>query len=255
MNQLINSKPIYIGTAGWAQRKEQAHLFLTEGSHLERYASVYNCVEINSAFYRNHMGRSYKRWAEAVPQGFLFSVKLSKIYTHEHKLKVADDHLQKILSDIAELGSKLGVLLVQLPPSLKFDTSTAERFFTKVNSWFPAGVVVEPRHTTWSSEEALRFLSDLNVSVVHADPDLIGLPNRYRQKINYLRLHGTPQIYKSSYTAAFLNQTYSNLLDMQSKKTQQNWVVFDNTTYGYATENAFELQNICSQFKPPELTL
>lgn len=255
MSQLINSKPVFIGTAGWAQRKEQAHLFVTEGSHLERYASLYNCVEINSAFYRDHMGKSYKRWADSVPNGFLFSVKLSKVYTHEHKLKLVDDHLQKVLGDIAELGPKLGVLLVQLPPSLKFDMATCEKFFSKVISWFPAGVVVEARNTTWSNENTLRALKDLNVSLVHADPDLLSLPNRYRQNINYLRLHGTPQIYKSSYTSTFLNQTYSNLLDLQSKKTLQNWVVFDNTTYGYATENALELQTICRQFKSPELTL
>jgi hypothetical protein len=44
--------PIYIGCAGWNVRKEPADLFAGQGTHLERYASRFRCVEINSSIYR-----------------------------------------------------------------------------------------------------------------------------------------------------------------------------------------------------------
>jgi hypothetical protein len=58
---------IWVGCAGWALSSKVADLFLTEGSHLERYAQVFSCVEINSSFYRPHQARTYARWADSVP--------------------------------------------------------------------------------------------------------------------------------------------------------------------------------------------
>lgn len=43
------SPSIRVGTAGWNVPKEHAAGFPVEGSHLERYAQVFNAVEINSS--------------------------------------------------------------------------------------------------------------------------------------------------------------------------------------------------------------
>lgn len=245
--------PILIGTAGWAYRKEQAQLFLTEGSHLEKYAEVYNAVEINSSFHREHMGKSYKRWAASVPSYFRFSVKLSKIYTHEHKLKKVDDNLKMTLDNIMQLGSNFGVLIVQLPASLKFDFATAEKFFSTLAKCFPAPIVIEPRHLSWTTVQAIELIHHFHISIVHADPDLIRLPVGFSQTVNYFRLHGSPQIYKSSYEEGFLNEIFHKLSDLQNRHTQQNWVVFDNTAYGYANQNAIRMQEICGCRKSIDL--
>ena len=44
----------HVAIAGWSIRKEHADLFAAEGSHLQRYASRFAAVEINSSFYRSH---------------------------------------------------------------------------------------------------------------------------------------------------------------------------------------------------------
>ena len=61
-----------IGTAGWVIPQQSAERSAGEGSHLQRYARVMNCVEINSSFHRAHRPATWARWAEAVPEDFRF---------------------------------------------------------------------------------------------------------------------------------------------------------------------------------------
>lgn len=53
--------PLYIGCAGWSLPREHWPAFVTEGTHLQRYASRFNAVEINSSFYRAHLPATYAR--------------------------------------------------------------------------------------------------------------------------------------------------------------------------------------------------
>ena len=71
-----------IGCAGWSIHKDAAAAFPVEGSHLERYARVFPAVEINSSFYRPHKPETYARWADSVPDGFRFAVKVPRAITH-----------------------------------------------------------------------------------------------------------------------------------------------------------------------------
>ena len=77
---------IRIGCAGWNLPKAHADAFPPEGSHLERYAGVFDSVEINSSFYRSHRAQTYARWAASVPPTFRFAVKLPCTITHAHRL-------------------------------------------------------------------------------------------------------------------------------------------------------------------------
>lgn len=81
----------HVAIAGWSIRKEQSELFAADGSHLQRYASRFTAVEINSSFYRSHKRDTYQRWAAAVPQDFRFAVKMPKTLTHEHCLEKTGD--------------------------------------------------------------------------------------------------------------------------------------------------------------------
>ena len=71
-----------IGCAGWSIPKAHAGAFPAVGTALERYAQVFDCVEINSSFYRSHRPSTYERWAASVPDHFRFSVKMPKQITH-----------------------------------------------------------------------------------------------------------------------------------------------------------------------------
>ena len=188
--------PTRIGTAGWSIPKEHAAPFPATGSHLKRYAKVLNAVEINSSFYRPHRTGTYERWAASVPEEFRFAVKIPKAITHERRLKEAGDLLDRFLLEVAGLGPRLGPLLVQLPPSLAFQDSVADRFLADLRSRIAGSIVCEPRHASWFTPDVDGLLGELRVARVAADPAPVagaGEPGGWRS-LSYYRLHGSPRI-------------------------------------------------------------
>src|SRR5258708_2979797 len=102
------SLDLRVGCAGWSIPKKQAHHFPGAGSHLERYAGRFNAVEINSSFYRPHRPTTYARWADSVPAGFRFAVKVPREITHERRLVDAAEGLDRFLAEACALGDRLG---------------------------------------------------------------------------------------------------------------------------------------------------
>src|SRR6187455_2774480 len=123
---------IRVGVAGWSVSRYLTHRFPPDGTHLERYAHTFSCVEINSSFYRHHSAATYAKWAAATPPRFLFAVKLFQVITHELALCGARQLVRQFLDETAGLGRKRGPVLVQLPPSLRYDARVVGRFFDMV---------------------------------------------------------------------------------------------------------------------------
>jgi uncharacterized protein YecE (DUF72 family) len=230
---------IRIGTAGWTIPKQHAAEFPSQGTHLQRYAARFSCVEINSAFYRPHKPATYARWAASVPPDFRFAVKLPREITHIRRLVDIDDPLNRFLSEVAALGVRLGPLLVQLPPGLGFNQTIAHAFFETLRARFDGLAVCEPRHPSWFTHPAGSMLQHFQIARAAADPAPVpgaavpgGCP-----KLVYYRLHGSPRIYYSEYGAEYLDALASALCG----DAQEHWCIFDNTALGHATHDALEL--------------
>ena len=161
---------IHIGIAGWSIRREQADLFKPGPSHLARYATRFNAVEINSSFYRPHRRSTYERWAASVPKDFRFSAKLPRAITHHARLADPEAALDLFAAEVLGLGEKLGPLLAQLPPSLAFDSARAGFFFKALRVRFDGLLACEPRHASWFGKEADALLKRHHVARVAADP-------------------------------------------------------------------------------------
>lgn len=234
---------VYIGTAGWAIPPGSRDLIIGEGSHLERYSRFLNAVEINSSFYRDHKPETYRRWAESVPSDFQFAVKLNKYFTRERGLTVAGDELKQVVDGYLELGDKLGTLLIQTPGRVKFQPSIADRFFNELRHGYDGEVVFEPRHRSWATQEAVDLLAGYGINKVLADPEPCPLSKKLRSQLEYVtyfRLHGTPEMYKSRYSIEIIQRIAAKIKELTAQGGEV-WCIFDNTTYGYATENALEL--------------
>jgi uncharacterized protein YecE (DUF72 family) len=233
---------IHVGTAGWSiPRAEQSH-FPPGESHLARYAEVLPAVEINSTFHRPHRVSTFERWAASVPRAFRFSVKIPSTITHDQRLGDSAALLKAFLADLAPLGSRLGCLLVQLPPSLAFDARVARAFFSVLRKRFDRGVALEPRHASWFGNRADRLLKEFEVARVAANPPRAegdGEPGGWRG-LAYFRLHGSPRMYYSSYEDEFLGALAEQLRALQRRRIP-TWCIFDNTTLGAATGNALSL--------------
>ncbi len=245
---------VFIGIAGWSIASPLAPFFERKGSHLERYAQRFNAVEINSSFYRHHRSKTYAKWAASVPEGFRFSVKLARIFTHERKLNLDSEgemELRETLAGIEALGAKLGPLLVQLPPSLEFEETTAQRFFNVLASAFTGVVVAEPRHRSWRTEAALALLNRAGLTLVFSDPSPIYRWEEYLQlqpSIHaYSRLHGTPVIYRSEYGSERIEALAGDLLKFTASAHSEVWCIFDNTALGHAIPDALKMQAALSK--------
>ncbi len=227
----------FIGTAGWTIPKIAKDLFPPAGSHLQRYSKCLNGVEINSSFYRPHQPKTYLRWAQETDANLRFSVKMTKIFTHEKKLGVEKEELESWLEPVSHLGEKLGALLVQIPPKLEFEESVANAFFKNLRQSTDTMIAFEPRHLSWTTKTAREIMAFYDVTKVEADPERCPTPST-RKRSRYLRLHGSPEIYKSNYGHDALRNWAEDL-----RNSKDSWVIFDNTTFGYATLNALDLKN------------
>lgn len=232
---------ILVGCAGWSLSKEVAAPFPLDGSHRERYAALFNAVEINSSFYRPHRPQTYARWAASVPPGFRFSVKLPRSISHQKRLVDADEELQRFAAESGELGDKLACILVQLPPSLAFDAALASAFFARLRLAFPCMLACEARHPSWFGDAATAALAAHGISRVHADPPAGQAgPHTPSAPEAYLRLHGTPKIYYSSYSDQYLEHV-AQTLRAHARAGRSAWCIFDNTASGAAVPNALSL--------------
>jgi uncharacterized protein YecE (DUF72 family) len=234
-----------IGTAGWSLPREAQPRFTGEGTHLERYARVFRCVEINSTFYRPHRASTFARWAASVPAGFRFALKIPKTITHEAKLAGTRSLLEGFLADIKPLGVAADCLLVQLPPKLEFEARRAHAFFSFLRDRFPRSIAVEPRHTSWFTPAGERPLRELRIARVAADPPRApggGEPGGW-DGLFYYRLHGFPRVYYSSYDSDFLDRLAIRMGGASPAGTP-TWCIFDNTALGAATSNALNLMDV-----------
>lgn len=233
---------LFVGTAGWSVPLTSRDKFPEAGTQLERYASVLKAAEINSSFHRSHRPDTYQRWALSVPADFRFSVKLPKTITHVARLVGFETHLKRFVGEVAGLGPKLGCLLVQLPPSLEFDPVVSENFLVALMAEIACPVVIEPRHRTWFGVDASRLLRRVGVSRVAADPAVVqsAAEPGGSSRVVYFRLHGSPNVYSSPYTASYLDGLAFRLRKY-AKTNSPVWCMFDNTIRGEATANALYL--------------
>jgi uncharacterized protein YecE (DUF72 family) len=239
---------IYIGCAGWSIRSEHREHFAAEGTHLARYASTFNGVEINSSFYRPHRPATYQRWADSTPDGFRFAVKMPRSITHEAQLRDVDSLLDRFLNEAKALGDKLGPLLVQLPPKLAFDAPTVEPFVASLRERFDGAIVCEPRHASWFTNDAEQLLAKFHVGRVAADPACVpeaATPGGWSESV-YYRWHGSPKVYYSSYDQSRL-ETLAAALRSHSATGRDAWCIFDNTALGGATLNALRARELVAK--------
>lgn len=236
-----------IGTAGWSIPSAVADRLPPPGAHLERYARVMAAVEINTSFYRPHRRQTWERWAASTPEGFRFSVKAPKLLSHDQRLAAPETVLDRFAAEIAGLGDRLGVVLIQLPPNLAFDEPLAEAFFAAAAERLPVPIALEPRHASWFEPAVDGWLADHRVARVAADPARVPAaaePGGWRG-LTYYRLHGSPRVYYSAYAPEVLTALARRLI--VEAASAPVWCILDNTAGSQALPDALTLRAATGQ--------
>jgi uncharacterized protein YecE (DUF72 family) len=246
----IDPSAIRIATAGWAMPPSATprDRLSRADTALARYARVLPATELNSSFHRHHRPSTYARWAESTPAAFRFALKLPKAITHDARLELgaALPVLDRFLGEAGELGARRGPLLVQLPPSLAFEPARVEAFLVALRERWSNGVACEPRHASWFEADADALLVAHQVARVAADPARVPAASEPGgwDGLAYVRWHGSPRTYYSSYAEQQLVGLAARLRALAAGPAEDVWCVFDNTAAGAALGNARRLQEL-----------
>lgn len=115
---------VFLGLPVWNRPDWAGELYppsTAPGERLAAYARTFNAVEGNTTFYATPPPATVARWAAQTGPAFRFCFKLPRAITHDRMLVNAGRELEAFMAVLAPLGSRLGPVLVQLPP--RFDPS------------------------------------------------------------------------------------------------------------------------------------
>ena len=236
----------FIGTSGFFYRHWKG-IFYPEGlpqkKWLEFYANSFDTLELNSTFYHLPKENTVKAWVNRTPDNFVFSVKASKFITHTKRLRNVEESLQLFIQRAALFGNKLGVILFQLPPSMRKDMTLLKNFLSLLDK--NGQYAIEFRDKGWLSDEIYDTLKEYNVAFCISDTPRYPYAEVVTANFSYIRLHGHTALYASDYTKDQLTH-YANLIKKWSKNNITSYVYFDNDFSGYAVKNALQLKKLLS---------
>ena len=161
---------LYLGTSGFGYPEWKGGFYpedLKDADMLSFYAGRFPSVEINYTFRRSPAPTTLTRWAESTREGFRFALKAHQRITHTRRLAGADTEVSDFLDRARTLGERLGPILFQCPPSLRFDRARLEAFLAYLPPTFR--YAMEFRHPSW--EEARPLLDEQGVAWCFAETD------------------------------------------------------------------------------------
>lgn len=187
---------LIVGTCGWSYPDWVGPFYpagTESGRMLERYARVFDAVEVNSTFYAVPPRERVQRWARATPESFRFSVKAPRELTHEARLELDETGrpaVEAFRQALDPLGGKLDRILVQLPPSLSAGEGFERLEHLLELEPFPVPVCVEARHPSWGEPEVLDTLEALEATWVWSENEGWSTPPALTRDEVYLRFIG-----------------------------------------------------------------
>jgi uncharacterized protein YecE (DUF72 family) len=182
---------LYTGTSGFAYPTWKPRFYpadVPEKKFLEHYARRLNCVEINYTFRRLPAATTLENWVNATPSGFCFACKANMRITHIMRLKDVSSALDLFLRSIDPLRTarRLGPILFQLPPNLKFDLPLLTDFLALLPN--DLRFTIEFRHASWLADAVYELLRKHNVSLCVAESEKLEIPEVITADFIYYRL-------------------------------------------------------------------
>ena len=238
-----------IGCTGWSYEGWIGTFYpkhLASPDFLKFYSGVFDITEINSTFYRIPSPSSASKWFRETPDNFRFTAKLPKSITHEGRLKPSPD-LDRFLTCIKPLGSKLVVIVIQLPPSLTFKEAAPK--LEKMLDHLPNNYryAIEGRHESWFSVESVEFCKQKNVCLLWNEIDGLDNPAPITSDFVYLRLIGDRSIPESEFGKIVKDRTdlirkWVNKLKKLDKEVSFAIAMINNHFAGFAPATASTLR-------------
>jgi uncharacterized protein YecE (DUF72 family) len=210
----LENGTLYAGTSGWTYATWKPDFYpakLGSAKFLSHYASRLNTVEVNYTFRAFPTEKLLTKWVAEAPAGFKFAVKANQRITHIKRLREATQITTDFLNALRPLqdAGKLGPVLFQLPPYIKFDVALLQEFLSGLPRNFPCAF--EFRHESWFVEDAFQLLREANVALCEAESEKLDTPQVQTADFAYLRLR------KEEYSAAELAKLKTRIHSLLEK--------------------------------------
>jgi len=228
---------IRVGVSGWRYEPWRGVFYpkgLPHRLELAYAASLFPTLEINGSFYSLQRPESWRQWYADTPPQFVFAVKGPRFITHMLKLRGVEQPLANFLaSGVLALKEKLGPILWQFPPMLRFDPGRFAAFLELLPGDTASALklarrrhrrmhgrshlaidqprtlrhAMEIRHESFLDERFVAMLRAHNVALVIAETARKWpMPCDVTADFVYMRLHGDRRLYQSGYGATAISR-------------------------------------------------
>lgn len=232
-------KPVRVGCSGWMYDDWRGRLYpegLAKKHWLERYAEVFDTVEVNSTFYRLASRDAVAEWAERTRDDFLFAVKASRYLTHMKRLTDLDRGVHRFYERIEPMveARKLGPVLWQLPENFHRDD---ERLAAALESLPRGRHCFEFRHPSWFRPPVYELLRARGAAlVIGVHPSRPFQAHELTAGWTFIRFHYGARGRGGNYSRAELETWKRRIARWRSRV--EVFAYFNNDWQGFAVDNA-----------------
>jgi uncharacterized protein YecE (DUF72 family) len=236
-------RPVRVGCSGWQYDDWRGRLYpegLGKGRWLQRYAEVFDTVEVNSTFYRLASRGAVARWVEETPPDFVFAAKASRYLTHIRRLRDIEAGIARYYERIEPLvdSGKLGPVVWQFPATFKRDD---ERIAEVLPLLPPGRHCFEFRHESWFTEPVYELLRAHGAALVIADhPRWPFQARELTTDWTLVRLHHGHRGRRGNYSEAEIEEWARRIAGW--RRRAEVLVYFNNDWEGFAVDNALSLK-------------
>ena len=244
---------LLIGTSGWTYSSWKGIFYpsdLPSRHYLEFYAREFSSTEVNYSFYHLPRPSTYGKWAAQVPDQFLFALKASRFITHVKRLVDVEEAWVTFVQNALAVGSHLGPILLQFPPSFRCDRPKLAAFLRIAQRSAPKSrpvrLVFEFRHESWFSEQTYSLLRRHKAALCIADSPRYPRRDVVTADFVYLRFHGRTDLFASKYTDSELAEE-AKQIRRYLRDGLDVYVYFNNDAFGHAVANARTLNHLFAE--------
>jgi len=225
---------------------------------LNYYGEHFDCLEINSTYYRLLHPATFFHMSEKVPEGFQFTVKAYRTLTHEPGSDNGGD-IATFIESIQPLieAEKFGCVLAQFPTSFHNTPGNREYLASLCDRFRNHPLVVEFRNRQWARDEVYDFLRRHQIGWCAVDEprfrSLMPPISIATSSVGYVRFHGRnyqtwwkgdgKTRYDYLYSEEELKEWVPKIRDLDSK-TEIVYVFMNNCFGGQAAKNAADMQEL-----------
>ena len=230
---------IRVGCSGWQYDSWRGGLYpegLAQRRWLERYAELFDTVEVNSTFCRLASRDAVQRWVEQTPPDFVFAVKASQYLTHMKRLREMGTGVERFYERIEPLveSGRLGPVVWQLPGNFHRDD---ERLAGALRHLPPGRHCFEFRHASWFREEVYALLREHGVALVIGDrPERPFQTYEMTADFTLIRFHHGHRGRRGNYSDTELDEWAARVRDWAQQV--EVFVYFNNDWEEFAPRNA-----------------